>query len=808
MKTKILLLFAIIFFGLKLAVAQSVNIATVDVNTLSEDQLLKIKNEIDSRGVTIDQAMILAKQKGASDFQISMLKKRLNTLSFNSSKNTSEQQSTEEKTVDDTNLVEQNDSPIRIQDKQNIDPRLKRIFGASLFYNDAISFSPSSIINVTDDYLISIGDEVSIQVWGDAQATYQLPVNQSGAIQLPNLGPIYINGKTSREAFHKIDKMLTKIYAGMSGPNPTIFTEISLSSQHKINVLVMGDVQVPGSYKLPANSTAFNAIFSCGGPNINGSFRDIRVIRNNMIIAHLDLYDFFIKGIRGEDPQLRDNDVIYIPNFKNRVELRGAFRRNMMYELLKGETLQNAIDYSGGFANNSYNSRVKILRNSDGLKEISVVKSEDFDKFKLYDGDIVSSDSVLNKFKNKVIIKGAVFRPGSYELKDGMLLSGLLQTASGLREDAYLERGFITRRDENMQFANLSFSLKDILNNKDDVVLRADDVISIRSIYDMSEIKKVSVFGELNAPGDFPFVDDMTLEDLIVKAGGFSNDADASFVEVTRNLSQSEAQTLSDTISHYFSFALDRDLSLSEDAKKFHLKPFDIIYIRRAPGRRKSGSVKLNGEILYAGDYGIISKQDHVSDIINRAGGLTPDAFTEGAMLIRKRDKKNATGSNMKKLFDNEDLILELEDSDTEIVGIDLDKIMKDPHGNFDILVRAGDKIHIPKRTETVRVSGNIMNPIASIYKKGQKLKSYINKSGGFGPHSKKSKVYVVYANGTTAVTKNYLFFKNYPKIEPGSEIVVPRKTVKQDQTTKWVSIGSSVTSLAVAVATLVNLTK
>ncbi|QZT36858.1 SLBB domain-containing protein [Halosquirtibacter xylanolyticus] len=812
MGKRILLLFAVFLMTASIGFTQNIDPASVNVSELSETQITKMKEEIAKRGLTIDQALVLAKQRGASETQVSELRMRLSgmggtsTNASSSSSTISSNNSSDNKT--ESYNQEENANALRKEKRDNAeDEELRKIFGASLFLAKDVTFTPSGIVNASDDYILSIEDEVTIQIWGDAQATYQLRVNTSGAILIPDLGPVYVKGKTFKNAVRTIKQMLIGIYSGMKGPNPTIFSDVALSWQHDIKIIVMGDAVTPGTFTLPANSTAFNALYASGGPNMSGSFRDVRVVRNNKIIAHLDLYDFLVNGTINEDVQLRDNDVIYIPGYISRVELTGAFRKPMKYELLEGEHFNHLLKYSGGFAENAFTSKVKVERIVDGEKEIQVIDSIAYNSFALTNGDVINSGKVLNKYKNKVVIKGAVFRPGAYQLKDEMQLSSLIKEASGLRDDAYLDRGFLTRKRDNMEMENISFGLFSVLNGDSDVTLRSDDVITIRSRFEMQEIKNVSVFGELNNPGEYPYVDNMTLQDLIVRAGGFTRDADVSFIEVARSLTNKEAAVLSDTISHYYSFSVDRDLRLSSEGKGFVLEPFDVVYIRRAPGRRKFGSIKLRGEVMYAGDYSIISKKDHISDIIKRAGGVTPDAFVNGAMLIRKTQLSDIELERLQDLAKDEEIDVKVERERTEIVGINLDKILSTPHGPLDILVQPGDEIKIPKNMETVRISGNVMNPIASVYKKGLTVKKYINKSGGFGERSRRSKVYVIYANGTTAVTKNFLLFKNYPRVEPGAEIIVPRKPIKQDQTTKWISIGSSVASLAVAIATVVNLT-
>ncbi|MDC1105534.1 SLBB domain-containing protein [Prolixibacteraceae bacterium] len=809
MGKRILLLVAVFIITASLGFTQNIDPATVNVSELSDMQITKIKDEITKRGLTVDQALMIAKQRGASETQVSELKMRLSGMGGASSSSTasrnniSKGKTTKPHSQDRTSeLLEDNRRDVIV------DEELKEIFGASLFMTRNVSFSPSGIVNVSDDYIISEEDEITIQIWGDAQATYQLTVNSSGAILIPDLGPIYVKGKTFKSAVKTIKQMLVGIYSGMKGTTPSIFADVALSWQHDIKIIVMGDAVIPGTYSLPANSTAFNALYASGGPNINGSFRDVRVVRSNKIIAHIDLYDFLINGTINKDVQLRDNDVIYIPGYKSRVELIGSFRKPMKYELLEGESFGDLLKYSGGFADDAFKNKVKIERIVDGLKEIQVINIGSFNNFTLNNGDIASADKVLNKFKNKVVIKGAVYRPGAYQLKDNMQLSTLIKEASGLREDAYLDRGFLTRTLENRELENISFDLRSILNGESDVAMRSDDVVTIRSRFEMHEIKNVRVFGELNNPGEYPYVENMTLQDLIVRAGGFTRDADVSFIEVARSLTNQEASVLSDTISHYYSFSVDRDLKLSSEGQGFVLQPFDVVYIRRAPGRRKFGSVQLRGEVLYAGDYSIISKKDHISDIIKRAGGVTPDAFVNGAMLVRTTHLSDIELEKLRNLAADDEINMKVEQDRTEIVGINLEKILSNPHGPLDILVQPEDEIRIPKNMETVRVSGNVMNPIASVYKKGLTVKKYINRAGGYGERSRRSKVYVVNANGTTAVTKNFILFRKYPKVLPGSEIIVPQKPIKQDQTVKWISIGTSLATLATSILTIVNLTK
>lgn len=811
MRKRVLFLFVLVVLVVRVSLAQNIDPATVNVSTLSEAQISKIRNEISSRGLTVDQAMILAKQRGASDTQISELKMRLSGASMgkssNSSSSVAKNTSSSKHESANPKTMHQNENKLSHLASPEYS-ELEKIFGSSLFMSQDISFTPSNIVNASDDYIISEEDEFVIQIWGNAQATYQLEVNKSGALLIPDLGPVYVKGKTYKNAVVSIKRMLVGIYSGMKGNHPTIFADVSLSWQHDINVVVMGDAVAPGSYLLPANSTVFNALYASGGPNVNGSFRDVRVLRGNKVVANIDLYDFLARGTSVGDLQLRDNDVVYIPSYSCRVELQGAFRKPLKYELEKSETISDLLKYSGGFADNAYGSKVKIERIVEGQKSIEVVDKSQYASFSLQNGDKVLSEEVLNKYDNRVTIRGAVFRPGSYQLKSGMKLSSLIAEASGLRKDAYLQRGYLTRKRDNMELENISFDLKSILDGSDDVELVSEDVITIRSRYDMQEVQNVKIYGELNSPGEFPYVDNMTLQDLVVRAGGFSRDADVSFIEVARSLSNKEAEMLSDTISHYYSFGVDRDLKLSNEGARFVLKPFDVIYVRRAPGRRKFGSVKLLGEVLYAGDYSIISKKDHISDVVQRAGGTTPDAYLDGAMLIRKRSLSKIEVQRLERLSENKEIRVNTSKDQSEIVGISLKDILANPHGSKDILVEAGDVISIPKNIETVRISGNVMNPIAVVYKRGKRLKKYINKSGGFDVRSRRSKVYVVYPNGTTSVTKNFILFKKYPKIKPGSEIIVPRRPKKGDQTVKWIGIGSSLSTLAISIVSLINLTK
>ncbi len=754
-----------------------------------------------TRGLTQDQAITMAKAQGASQTQIDQLTTRIQQLQTGGTKPGA---------AIGTGAETMAAKDLSTKKAIAVSEKTKKIFGYQLFNSDKLTFEPDVNIPIPVNYTLGIGDQLTINVWGASQQKYQLTIDKSGTINIPDVGPVNLRGVSFEAGKSLIKSRLMEIYNGMAGQFPNTWAEVTLGGGRSIKISVIGEINAPGTYTLPATATAFNALYLSGGPNENGSFREIRLIRDGATIKTIDVYDFLINADPTANVQLREQDILFVPNYKTRVEIAGEVKRKGFFEIKENEKLTNLLKFAGGFAEKAYSRSITITRNNDREREVKNVTTPDFASFALQNGDFVKVDSILTRFSNRVSITGAVFHPGNYELTPGMKLSDLIKKADGLREDAFMNRALISRRNADNTLNNISFDPKQVLDGSYNLDLQKEDEIQIRSIKDLREAQTVIVSGEVNKPETFEYSENMTLGDLIFKAGGFREAADISGIEVSRRLSYEEAAKVSDKMTEVFKFNLTRELKLSAADYTFHLKPFDEVFVRRAPGTNNQGTFSISGEVAYTGTYAISNKNERISDAIQRAGGLIPGAFVTGATLQRTNKLSEAEIEKKKNLISKDstlkdDLFLKTKSS----VSIELGKIMANPGSTIDLLLLPGDEIFIPRELQTIKVSGNVRNPLSLTYEKRLTLNKYIDMAGGYGERSRKSQVYVLYANGTTASTHGFIF-KVHPKVTPGSEIIVPKKPDEKggDNAMKWLAISSTVGSLAITIITLVNLVK
>ncbi len=785
-----------------------INPASVNVNELSDSQIDRIIREIQSRGLSQDQAIALAKAQGATQTQIDELMTRIQQRQMGTdSENTDANTATSFKTG---TLKSQNISrKARIEATE----KNKRMFGFNIFNSTNLTFEPSTNIPTPKSYTLGVGDQLSITVWGASQSHLSLPIDQNGSITIPDVGPVYLSGITFEKAQILIKNRLTSIYSGMAGAYPNTWCEVSLGGLRSIKVNVLGDINAPGTYTVPSTASAFNVLYLSGGPNENGSFREIRLIRDGVVKDTLDVYDFLINANPASNVQLRDQDILFVPTSKAVVQIAGQIKRPGYFEMKTGEKMSDLLRFAGGFSEMAYKSRLFLVRSNQREREVRDVAESEFKSFALENGDSIQADLLLNRFTNRVSIRGSVLHPGNYELAQGMKLSDLIRKADGLKEDAFMNRGLISRLKEDHTPENISFDLKEVIEGKNDMLLKKEDAVTVSSIFDMREERKVNIVGEVLNPKQFDYQENMTLGDLIFRAGGFKEDADVAFVELTRRLSYDEVSKVTDKINEVHQFGLTRDLKLTPKDAAFKLAPFDEIYVRRAPGFRDQGTVMINGEVTYAGTYSISNKNERISDIIRRAGGLVPGAYVNGATLMRTRElseaelgKKKQLKQMMKDSLSTDSL---KENKQVYAVGIEMDRILQNPGSVTDLLVQPGDIINIPKVLQTIKISGSVLNPLAVTYEKRLSIKTYIDRAGGYSPNAKKSKSYIIYPNGTSASTKGWLFHRN-PKITPGSEIIVPEKPEKKgaDDAMKWISMAGLMSSMAVSIVTLANIIK
>lgn len=799
----ILTLLLIIIITQALPAQQIPNPATVDVNALSDSQLQRIVQEVQSRGLTLDQAVTMAKAQGASQTQIDQLTARIQNLAPAGIENQTSSVST----------VTGAPATVYSTPKAHttVSEKTKKVFGYQLFNSDNLTFEPGVNIPVPQNYVLGIGDQLTINVWGASQSKVLVTIEKNGAINIPDVGPVHLAGLSFEKGVALIKSRLTTIYNGMGGATPNTWAEVTIGNVHSIKINVLGEINAPGTYTLPSTASAFNALYLSGGPNENGTFREIRLIRDGVTVRTLDIYDFLIKGDPAANAQLREQDILFVPNYKARAEIAGEVKHPGIFEIKTGETLSDLIRFAGGFADKAYTFSLSMERNNTKEREVRTVLHSEFDQLILQNGDLVRADAILDRFSNRVAITGAVFHPGNYEFAPGMKLSDLIQKADGLREEAFMNRGLIVRLKEDNTPENLSFVPKEIVKGTKDILLKREDQVMISSIFDLREAWRVSIKGEVANPESYAFQEKMTLSDLIYRAGGFRENADPAVIEVTRRLSYDEAARVTDKMNEILQFSIPRDLKLTPADAAFELKPFDEVYVRRAPGYREQGTFVVTGEVVYAGTYALAAKNERISDAIKRAGGLVPGAFLNGATLTRfarlsaTEINKKKQLTKLKKMF--QDTLTAGEKSYP--VGINLAKIMAQPGGNADLLLQPGDIIDIPRELQTVKISGEVMNPIALTFEKRLSLGQYIDRAGGYTELARRSKSYVIYPNGTTASRHGFLF-KWYPNITPGSEVIVPRKPEKKqnDNAMKWVSMASAISSLSIALVTLVNLTK
>jgi protein involved in polysaccharide export with SLBB domain len=784
--------------------------SSIHVDELTDVQVRKFVEQASATGLGAEKMEQVANANGMSNTEVEKLKKRIEKLNFQDSV-------TPVRSSSSRQLSERNESFLYrapISDEQ--EKLRSKIFGASLFANVNPTFEPNLRLATPQDYEIGPDDEILIDIFGYSEASYQLKVSPEGTINIPLIGVVQLSNMTIEQASSRIRSKLSIIYAGIK--NKTTSVNVSLGNIRSIKVILTGEVVKPGTYSLPSVATVFNALYACGGPTENGSYRTIQILRDGNVVDTLDVYDFLLQGSMKKNIRLHDQDVIRVPTYQTRVTINGEVKHPAIFEMLKGETMSDLLRYSGGFNEKAYKARIKILKVTETEKKIEDVLSGQFDKYEPTTGDEVFVNEVLNRYKNRVTISGALFRPGEYELDNGLTLKGLIQKTEGLKEDAFLNRGYIIRLKEDLSTEMLTFNTSEILSGKSsDIKLKREDKITIPSIFDLKEEYKLSINGEVRNPGVFDFAENTTLEDIIIRAGGFREGATPKRIEVARRVRS--ANLLSDTtqIAQLFLFDIDRDfISKTGD---FILEPFDIISVRPAPGYQVQKIVRIEGEVLYPGFYTISGKNERVSDLIKRAGGLTAFAYKNGASLKRtasnqssyEMEIENLKQKQLQSFQQTKKDSIKLDFTDESIrndyVGINLSRIIHNPKARFDLLLEDGDVIHIPKLLQTVKVSGEILSPTSLVYSNNKILKDYVQESGGFSSKAQRRRAYIVYANGSAAGTKRILFFNNYPRVKPGSEIFIPKKEIKERKITptEIVAISTGLATIATLLFTILK---
>lgn len=692
--------------------------------------------------------------------------------------------------------------------KAHLEMSARQIFGHNLFRNTNLSFEPSANLATPISYRLGPGDEVIIDIWGASENTIRQTISPEGDIQVKDLGPVHLNGMTVKEANQYLQREFSKIYSGIGGNEPNSQIRLTLGDTRTIQVNIMGEVSVPGTYSLSAFSTVFHALYRAGGVNKIGSLRGIKLVRNGKTIENLDVYEFIMKGKMNDDIRLQEGDVIIVNPYESLVEIVGKVKRPMYYEMKPTETVANLLEYAGGFTGDSYKKAIRLIRKSGREHQVFNVDEMDYSVFRLDDGDLVTVDAVLDRFENKVEISGAVYRSGLYQL-DGEVntVKQLIKKAEGLRGDAFLNRVLLDREHEDLSHEVIAIDLNGLLNGTvADIPLQKDDHLYIPSVNDLKEEETVSIYGEVLNPGTFLYSDKMTIEDLVVQAGGLREAAATTRVSVTRRIKDPKSTAYSSKLAETFAFDIKDGLVIGD--ADFYLQPFDMVQIRRSPAYKVQRTVSVSGEVLFSGSYALLKKNERLSDLIKRAGGITPDAYIKGGRLIRRMNdeerRRERDALRMARNGEGKDSIsvAKLAITETYTVGIDMEKALANPGSDYDVVLREGDVIYIPEFVNTVKISGSVMYPNTVAWEKGAKLKHYINMAGGYGNMAKKKKAYIIYLNGTVARARR----GDSQLIQPGCEIVVPSKAEKQHMKfAEILGISSTAATMAAMVATLVN---
>ncbi|MDR1170652.1 MAG: SLBB domain-containing protein [Prevotellaceae bacterium] len=764
-------------------------IKSIKVDNLSDDQIKDFIDKATKDGYTLEQLEEQAPQSGMSPAEWRKLKGRIQSLTAS------------EKREDYVSAASLTRNARREADHYSVEiSDGTRIYGSSLFNTSNLTFEPNLRLPTPENYLLGPDDELIINVFGLSENNYRVAISPEGAIHISGIGLIHISGLTIAQAKKLITNKLSLLYDAINYDKT--FVSVTLGNIRSIKVIVAGEAFRPGTYTLPSVSSVFNTLNACGGPNRNGSFRNVKVIRNDKTIAVVDIYDFLLTGEMKNNIQLQDQDVIKIEPYKKRIELKGEFKNTGYFEAKDGESFQDMINYAGGFTTNAYKDKIAVYRNTEKEKKVEDLAFSAFSSFTVNDGDVFEMYSLLDRFENRVRIRGAIFRPGTYALLKDMTLKHLIEKADGLREDAFLHRGTIIREKENKETEILSFNVNDVLSGKSEILLKKEDIVSIASAIEMQEVRQVSILGEVKTPGEYNYHENMTLQDLIFVAGGVKDDAELRNIEIYRLEIDPEVLKTGKQIAKQHTFTIDKNL----DGLDFALVPHDHIIIRPLSGYTDIKKIVIEGEVLFPGNYILTSNQERISDVIKKAGGLNTYAYPEGAFMIRKIATTIAEEKVERNVVENipDEYIDPGKYMKNEaIVGIRLEEIMKNPGSKWDLYLDDGDIISIPKELQTVQVTGKVLLPSLVRFDQYRSFKYYINHSGGFSPDALKRKSYVVYANGETQATRRVLFFNNYPDVKPGAKIYIPEKP-QRERTRMSMGETIALTSSIVTVSALI----
>ena len=753
-------------------------------DNLDDSQVRQFIEKARASGMTESQIETAALKQGYTQSDIAKMREKISKVENTATKNTKTDDGQSSK-IQSAEGIQRNPTPPAQENPVVVTEKKSEIFGASLFNNASLSFEPNLRIATPKNYILGADDELVLDIVGLAQVTYKLKVSPEGTVRVENIPPTYVSGLTIEQAADRVISKLRARYEGLNVPGSGLYAQVTLGAVKSIKVIITGEVTRPGTYTLSSLATVFNALYQAGGPSKNGSFRDIKVIRDNKVVRSLDLYDFMLNADQKDNIGLRDQDVIRIGYYQTRVELAGEIKTPNIFEVKKGETLQTILEFAGGFTDQAYTANITLKRNTNKELQIQDIGQESYKGFELKSGDKFMVGTILNRYENRVEIKGAVFRPGEFAIGTELkTVKDLIKKAEGLREDAFLARANIIREKENLDIENIAFDLGKLIKGEiADVPLKRQDVLTIKSLSELREKRNLQITGGVNKGGSFDYTEKMSVADLIVLAGGFTDAAIPNHIEIARRVKDDTLGLAAEQNIIKFIFDINQDLKLSNQDSKFELKPFDIVFVRTSPRYEVQALANITGEVYQQGSYPIKLREERITDLIRRSGGFRASAFAKGVKFSRKGIA----------------------------VAIDIRSIVENPSQEANLLLENGDTLLVPRVNELVSISGNVLNANTVGYIKSFGLMDYISQAGGFTEKSWKKKVYVTYANGISERTKSFLFFKKYPKIEQGTNIYVPTKPENENNRrspAETVAIASATASFAAVIITLVNLLK
>ena len=687
----------------------------------------------------------------------------------------------------------------------------RQIYGHKVFNSRALTFEPSENIATPQNYRLGPGDEVIIDIWGTSEDHLRQTISPEGSIMISQIGPVYLNGMTINDANKHIKNAFSKKYAGMEDAETDI--QVTLGQVRTIQVDILGEVATPGTFRMSPFASVFHALYRAGGINDIGSLRNIQVLRNGKKVAGVDIYEYLFDGKTNGNIRLQEGDVIIVPPYDQLVSIDGNVKRPMYHEIKPDETIKSLLEYSGGFTGDAYEGMVRLARQSGTENELYNIERGEFASYRLQDGDIITVGTILDRYANRVELKGAVYRPGMFAIgKDINTVSDLVKKADGVTDDAYTDRVLLYREGPDLELQIMALDLKDILEGRaKDVTLKRNDVLVISSIHELEERGALSIGGQVARPGSYPFAANTTLEDLIFQAGGLLEGASTARVDISRRIVDPTSTQQTQQISEIYTVSIENGLALNS-GKGFKLMPYDHVEVRKSPGYNAQESVSVRGEVLFDGSYVLQKRNERLTDIIKRAGGILDEAYIKGAYLTRRlsedelasrREVLRLAMANSGPGMGDSIALSKINVSPTYNVGINLEKAIQNPGSHYDVVLQPGDALFIPEQQSTVKIAGDVMFPNTVVYEPGKKLSYYIDQAGGYGQRARKNKAFIVYLNGTVAKAK-----RGTP-IEPGCQIIVPSKPdTSNTDWTKILTLATSFSSVAALGATITNIFK